>query len=180
MDAQMEDLDPDGDAPEISRQKRDVEEGCGAHTEHDGRKGIEKGENQGVACEVAADFAVPDCAAERGTVENPSLGAVYEHGPEGELAYDLVEGSFRDKEFFKDVGEAVKGSAEEGEQVAFDLISGGEGVVAREVVGAEEDAHAANADEDSGDLSVVVAHAEEEERYNYDDDYGPEVDELGA
>ena len=45
------------------------------------------------------------------------------------------------------------------------------------MVRGDEDAHAADADEDSGDLGDVVADAEEEEGDDDDDGDGPEVDE---
>ena len=48
------------------------------------------------------------------------------------------------------------------------------------MVGRDEYAHAAYANEDSDDLGPVVAHAEEDERDDDDHDDGPEVDELGA
>lgn len=108
------------------------------------------------------------------------MRAVDEHAPEGELADDFVEGLFGDEEFFKDVGEAVEGGAQEGEEVAFDLVGGAELVVACDLVGAEDYAYAADAEKDADDLGPVVAYFEEQEG---DDDYdynGPEVDELGA
>jgi hypothetical protein len=46
------------------------------------------------------------------------------------------------------------------------------------VIGAEENAHAADADEDAEDLGPVVADAEEEEGYRDDDNDGPEVNQL--
>ena len=48
------------------------------------------------------------------------------------------------------------------------------------MVGCEEDAHAAAADEDPGYLGPFVAYAEEEEGDDYDADDGPEVEELGG
>ena len=56
----------------------------------------------------------------------------------------------------------------------------GPAVGAGDVVGGQEDAHAADADEDAGDLSGVVAHVEDGEGDDDDEDDGEEVDELGA
>ena len=47
------------------------------------------------------------------------------------------------------------------------------------MVGGEEDAHAADAEEDAGVLCKVVAYVEEDERDDDNNDDGPEVDQLG-
>ena len=46
------------------------------------------------------------------------------------------------------------------------------------MIGAEEDADAADADEDADDLGGVIADTEEDGRDEDDHDDGPEVDEL--
>jgi hypothetical protein len=48
------------------------------------------------------------------------------------------------------------------------------------VVGAEDDAQAADAQQDAEDLRVVVPDFKEEKRDDDDDYYGPEVYELRA
>jgi hypothetical protein len=48
------------------------------------------------------------------------------------------------------------------------------------VVGCEEHAHAAAADQDPSYLGPFVSYAQEEEGDDYDADYGPEVEELGG
>jgi len=58
------------------------------------------------------------------------------------------------------------------------LVGGRQGNGASDAVGAEEDAHAADAEEDAGVLGDVVADFEEDEGDDDDDDYGPEVYEL--
>jgi hypothetical protein len=51
-------------------------------------------------------------------------------------------------------------------------------VCAGDLVAAEDDAEPADAEQDAEDLRVVIAHFEEEEGDDYDDDDGPEVDQL--
>ena len=48
------------------------------------------------------------------------------------------------------------------------------------MVGSDQDAHAADTDQDTGDLGEVVADFEEDEGDDDDGDDGEEVDELGG
>lgn len=180
MNAQPKHLHANRDAPERSCQEGDIEERRRRQAEQHRRKGVEQREDERVSREIPADLPIPRCAAERRAVENARLRAVDEHTPESELADDFVEGPLADEPLLKDVGEAVEGGAEEGEEVAFDLVCGAEVVGACDVVGAEDYAETADAEEDAEDLRVVVADLEEEEGDYYDDGDGPEVDELGA
>jgi len=183
IDGQAKNLDADDDAPEIAGEEGDVEESGGGETEHERGEGVEEGEGEGVADEVAGHVTIPGRGAERVAVEDGGLDAVDDHAPEAHLADDFVEGTFGDEEFLGDVGEAVEGGAEEGEEVAFELVGAaddaGVGGVG-DVVGGEQEAHAADADEDAGHLAEVVADAQGEEGDQHDDDDGPEVEELGA
>lgn len=110
------------------------------------------------------------------------MSAVPDHGPKGELADDFVQGPLGDEEFLGDVAEAVAEGAEEGEQIALDLVACADGVLgaggAGDVVARDEDADAADADQDADDLGDVVAHAQEAKRDDDDGDDGEEVDEL--
>lgn len=183
VDALVEDFDANDDAPEVARQQGDVEEGGRGEAEDEGRARIEDQEAERVAGHVAADFAVvPDGGSVAGAVEDAAHGAVDEHAPEAELADDFVERSLAHQEFLGHVAHAVERGADEGEEVAFELVAARDAAEAgalRNVVGAEEDADAADADEDADDLGRVVADVEEDEG-DEDDDYdGPEVDELG-
>ena len=181
---QMKHLDSDRRAPKVPRQQGNVEEGRGRETEEDGGAAVEDEEQERVAGEVAADFAVvPDGIFILWSVENSRHGAVDEHAPEAELAYNFVQGSLGDEEFFRHVTHAVEGRADQGEEIPFQLIAARDAAEAGtlgDVIGAEEDADATDADEDADDLGRVVANVEEDEG-NQDDHYdGPEVDELSG
>ena len=175
MDPQMENLDSNRHAPEVAREKGDVEEGGGGHAEEHRRERVEDGEDKRVARQVPADPAVPVSRAERRAVEDGSLHAVDGHAPEGELADDFVQRALADEVLLEAVAEAVEGGAEQGEEVALDLVGRGEGIVARQLVRAEEHADAADGEEDAEDLRPVVAHAQEGEGHYHHDDDGPEV-----
>lgn len=184
MNMFMKDLDAYNHAPEIPRQQTDVEEGRRGETEHDGRAGVEDEQAEGIARQVTAHFAViPHRLGVALPVEDARHGAVDEHAPEAELADDFVERALADEEFLGYVAHTVEGRADEGEQVAFELVAAGDAAEAgalRDVVAAEEDADAADADEDADDLGRVVADVEEDGG-DEDDHYdGPEVDELGG
>jgi len=107
------------------------------------------------------------------------LRPVDQHTPEGELPDYFVHGPLRDEELFEAVAETVEAGSEEGEEVAFQLVRGRVIVLAGNVVGGEEDAHAADAEEDTGVLRDVVAHVKENERDDNNNDDGPEVDQMG-
>ncbi|KAI1921824.1 hypothetical protein LOZ12_005183 [Ophidiomyces ophidiicola] len=184
VDGVFEDLDADHNAPEITGEKTDVEKRGGRQAKENGGERVEDEQAEGVAGEIAADLAVPDGVLEGAAVEDGGLHAHDDGGVEAELAEHLVQGPLADKVLLGDVGEAVEGGAEQGEQVALELVAAGLGGAATagagEVVGAEQHAHAADADDDAQVLGPVVADAQEEEGERDDDDDGPEVDELGA
>lgn len=180
----MKYFDANDDAPEIPRQQTDVEEGRRGETEHDRRTGVENEQAQRVTGQITAHFAIiPHGLRVALSVENARHGAVDEHAPEAELAHDLVERTLADEELLGHVAHAVEGRADEGEQVAFELVAAGDAAEAGtlgDVVAAEEDADAADADEDADDLGRVVADVEEDGG-DEDDHYdGPEIDQLGG
>ena len=166
MDVLMEHLDPDNDAPEIAREERNVEEGGRREPEHDGGARVEDQEAERVARQVGPDLpAAPHRRVVAGPVEDAAHGAVYDGAPEAELAHDLVERPLADEELLGHVAHAVKGGADEGEKVALELVAAGDAAETgplRDVVGAEENADTANADDDADDLGGVVADAEED------------------
>lgn len=182
VDALVEDLDADDDAPEVAREQGDVEEGGRGEPEDEGGAGVEDQEAEGVAGHVAADFAVvPDRRLVAVSIEDAAHGAVDDHAPEAQLAHDFVERSLAHQELLRHVAHAVKSGADQCEEVAFELVAAGDSAEAgtlRDVVGAEEDAHAANADEDADDLGGMVADVEENEGDDDDHYDGPEIDEL--
>ena len=186
MDTQPEDFDPNDHAPEIAREEGDIEEGRAREAEHERRPAVEDGEAEGVADHVAGDLAVGapvGDGVEAVAVEDARLRARDEHAPEAELADDFVQRAFRDEEFLGHVAEAVEGRARQGEEVAFQLVAAGDaprGGPLRDVVAAEEDADAADADEDAEDLRPVVADPEEDAGDEHYHDDGPEVDQLRA
>lgn len=181
MDVQAEDAHADDDAPEVAREQADVEEGGRREPEHERRQRVEEREAQRVADQIPADATVPDRDAERVAVEDARLRAVDQHAPEAELADDFVQGPLADEEFLGDVAHAIEGGADEGEEVTFELVAARDGAVicgAGDVVAGQQDAHAADADQDAGDLRGVVAHVQEEEGEHDDEDDGPEVNQL--
>lgn len=179
MDMFMEHLDADTDTPEVHSEHGNVKERSGRKPKHQWRKTVKQEQTQRIARKVAADFTVPDGDTERVTIEDGSLGAVDEHAEEGHHTQHLIDGPFADEELLGRVTGAVEGGAEQGEEVAFELVRCGAGVACY-VVGGDEDADSADGDQNAHDLGDVVAHMEEEEGQDDHDGYGPEVDELGA
>lgn len=180
MDRIMEHLDSNRHAPKTPCQQTDIEKRGRGKTEQNRGERVEEREDEGVAGEVAADFGRPGRGGEGGAVEDGGLHADDEHAPEGELTDNFVHGTFGDEEFFEDVGEAVAGGTEQGEEVTLELIGARECIRAGQVIAAEQDAHAADAEQDAGVLRPVIPHFEEDERDGDNDDDGPEVDELGG
>ena len=180
MYAVPEHLDPDDHAPEIGGEEADVEEGGRREAEEEGRERVEDEEAERVAYKVPAHVPVPNCRLVIWPVEDGALDAHDYRPVEAQLAEDFVHGPFADEVFLRHVGEAVECRAQQCKEVTFDLVDGGTAVCAHNVVRRDEYAHTANANEDSDDLSPVVAHAEEYEGDDDDHDDGPEVDELGA
>ena len=181
MHRQAKHLDPNQHAPEVRRQQRDVEKGRRREPEQHRRQRVKGEEDERVADEIAGDGGVPGGVAKGVAVEDGRLRAVDEHGPETELADDFVQRASADEDFFGDVGETVEGGGRDGEEVAFELVGcGAANVVALDVVGRKQDAHATAAEQDAGVLGDVVADVQEDERDCDDDDNGPEVDELGG
>lgn len=177
---QMEDAQTNDNTPEIARQERNVHEGGTGEAVEDGHQAVEEGEDQSVANHVAGDFAVPGRGFEGVPVENAGLGTVDKGCPEGQLPDDLVERTAGNEPFFVDVGEAVTGGPDQSKKVAFQLISGGNVAAIRtgDVVGGKQETHAADTDKNTENLSPMVTHMEEEERYHDHDHDGPEVDQL--
>ena len=182
IDGQAKHLDANHHAPEIAGEEGDVEKGGRRKAEDERGERVEERETQRIPDQIATDLAVPGGGLEGGAIEDARLGAVDDHAPEAHLADDLVEGPLGDEEFLRHVGEAVEGGAEEGEEVAFELVGSADvaAVGAGDVVRGEQEAHAADADQDAGHLGDVVSDAQGEEGDEDDDDDGPEVDELGA
>nr|POE52330.1 hypothetical protein CFP56_70249 [Quercus suber] len=171
-------LGADDDAPEIAGQETDVEESGGGHAEDQRGGGVEPSQDEGVAGEVAADVVVPDVIGVIGAVKDGALDADDQHTPEGQLAEDLVDGTFADEELLKDVGEPISSRADEREQVALNGVGRLPAVRARDVVRGHQDAEPAAAHQDANVLRDVVADFQEDQRDEDDDGDGPEVDEL--
>ena len=183
MDVLVEDLDANHDPPEIPREQRNVEKGRRGEAEDHGRAGVEDQQAERVPDHVAADLAVvPRRCPVAVPIEDAAHRPVDDGAPEPQLAHDLVQRPLAHEELLRDVAHAVECGADEREEVALELVAARDAAEAGplgDVVGTEEDAHAADADEDADDLGGVVAHVEEDEG-DEDDHYdGPEVDELG-
>ena len=178
IDRVPENLDANNHTPEIARQETNIEESCGSHAEDDRGERVEDGECKGVANDVATNLAIPGSRLEVRAVEDRSGDAVDDDPEETKHTEHFVHWPFTDEPFFKDVGEAVECGADETEEISFYLGGRIAAVGAGDVVGCEEDAHAAAADEDPGYLGPFVTYAEEEEGDDYDADDGPEVEEL--
>lgn len=122
MNRQTQHLDTHNHTPEVACQHRQIQQRRGRQPEDERRRGVEEGQADGESDEVARNGAVPGRIAEGLAVEDGSLGAVDEHGPEGELADDFVHGAFANQVFLRDVGEAVTGGGQQREEVAFDWV----------------------------------------------------------
>ena len=168
--------------PEIACQKTDVEERRATHTKDDRSQGIEKRKCQRVADQVTAHGPIPSRLLPRIPIKDSRLHTVDDHTPEANLAHNLIKRTLAGQELLGHVTQAIEGRTQECKEIALDLISAaGIGAVgSRDMVGANENSKTADADEDSDDLSGVVAHAQEEEGDDDDEDDGPEVDELGG
>ena len=178
MHGDVEHVDADDGAPEVARQQADVEERRAAHAEDQRRDAVEDEEREVEAGDVPADGGRPRGVAERGPVEDGRLGAVDDDAPEREHGDHLVRGALGHEELLQRVGEAVEGGAKQAEEVALELVLGGEVVGVRDLVRREEDAHAGDAGQDAADGGHAVAHVQREERDDDDDNDGPEVDQL--
>lgn len=109
------------------------------------------------------------------------MRAADHHPPKAHLPHDFIQRTLADQKFLGHVAHAVERGPEQSKQIAFELVSPRHGAIvggAGDVVAAEQDAHAANADQDADDLGRVVANVQEEERNQNDEDNGPEVDQL--
>lgn len=161
VDGIMEDLDADDDAPEVHGQHGNVEESSGRQPEEERSHAVEEGQAKGVSGEITTDFAVPGGGPERSTVENAGLGTVDDHAPERHLAQHFVDGCCADKVLFSGVGETVESCAQEGEQVPFQLVAAANiaAVGAGDMVGCDQDAHAADTDQNTQNLRDVIADA---------------------
>lgn len=180
----MEDLDPDDHAPEVAGQQTDVEERRRREAEHDRSARIEEEQAERIPGQVPSDFSVvPDGLSVARSVKDARHGPVDEHAPEPQLADDLVERSLADQELLRHITHAVESGAHQREQIAFELVASGDAAEAGtlgDMVAAEENADAADADEDADDLGGVVADMEEY-RGDEDDHYdSPEVNELSG
>ena len=110
------------------------------------------------------------------------MGAVDQHPPKPQLAHDLIQRALRDQVFLGDIAHTVERRPQQRKQVSLELVptAYAPAIGAGDVIGGEQDAHAADADEYAEDLGWVVADVEEEEGDCDDEDDGPEVDELGG
>jgi hypothetical protein len=125
-------------------------------------------------------LAIPSRRLEGSAVEDRGCDAIDDDSKETEHAKHFIHGSFADEPFFENVGEAIESCADEAEEVAFYLRGRVAAIRASDVVGCEEHAHAAAADQDTRNLGPFVSYVQEEEGDNYDADYGPEVEELSG
>ena len=152
------------------------------HAIQDRHHGIKEREDQRIADHIPGDGAIPRRGLEGVAVENPRLGAVDDHAPKAQLAHDLIQRTLRHEELLRHVAEAVEGRSREGEEIALELVAGGDvaAVRARDVVARDQQARPADADQDPEHLRPVVADLQKEETDRDDDDDGPEVDELGG
>lgn len=176
----MEDMDPDDDAPKVRSKQAYVEEGGAGKSEEQWGERVEQRQYERVPDKIPGDVAVPGRCPEVFVIEYARLRAIDQHAPEGHLPNHLVQGPLADKELLDHVGEAVEGGTQQGEEVALELVGCRAAVGAGDVVRANQEAHAAYADEDAEVLEELVADAEEDERDDDDDDNSPEVDELGG
>ena len=115
-------------------------------------------------------------------VEYTGLCTVDDRGPEAQLADNLIQRPAGDEPLLINITQSIKCSTQQREQISLELVAGGDvpAVGAGDVVGREQQAHAADADEDAEHLGPVIADLEEGEGEGDDDDDGPEVYELGG
>ena len=71
-----------------------------------------------------------------------------------------------------------KRGAEQAKQITLDHVNARPRVGACQMVRSQEDAHAAAADQDAGDLENLVANLEEEKRQDDHADDAPEIEQL--
>src|SRR5215469_10152816 len=126
VNLEMKYLNTDHGTPKVAGEQTNVEKGRAAHAKHKRGNGVEDKEQQVEADDVTYDGARPRRVPETRAVEDAGLGTVDEHAPEGKHAHHLVHWPLTDEKLLQDVGEAVEGGAEKREEVAFELVLGGE------------------------------------------------------
>lgn len=182
VDVEVEDLDADADTPEVHGEQGDVEKGRGGQAEHQRGQAVEQRETQGEPGQVAAHLAVPDGRVIVVALEDGALHAVDDAAVERQLAQHLVYGLLADKVLLRSVGQTVKRGTQQCEQVTLQLMAARDitTVGTGDVIRGNENTHTTDADNDTQDLSDVIANLEEQERDDDDHHDGPEVDQLGA
>lgn len=146
VNRQMEDLDADSDTPERSGEEGDVEERRAGKAEQNWCQRVEERKDKRVSREIPANLTVPCSTAERCAVENPSLRAIDEHGPERQLSHNLIERALTNKPFLENICKAVESSAQQGEKITLDLICSTKLVGACDLVGSEDYAQSTDAE----------------------------------
>lgn len=161
MNVQTEDLHSDDGSPEVASQQRNIKKSSGGKPEHDWRAAVEYQKAQGVSNQVTADFAIiPDGGFILWTIKDARHGAVDEHTPEAQLAHNFIQGPLRHQEFLCYITHAVERCAHQCKQVPFELVTARDATetgALGDVITAEEDANATNADENADNLGRMVA-----------------------
>lgn len=173
-------LQANNHAPEVASQQTDIEEGGRSKPVQNRHERIKQRQDERIASQIAAHLPIPHRRPEASTIKNPRLRPIDDHSPPTNLPDHLIQRPLTHQELLCHVAQTIEGRARQREQIAFELLARGDvpAVDTGEVVGGEEDAHAADADDDAEELGPVVADLQEEEGDGDDDDDGPEVDQL--
>ena len=178
VDAEAEDAGADDDTPEVGGQQGDVIEAGRGHAQEERHERVEQAQAEGEPDEVACDVAVPGGILECRAVKDGALDTIDDDAEEADEGQHVVHGCLGDEPLLEDVTKTVASGTKESEKIALDHVLSRTTVASRNVVGTDEDAHTANADNDTDDLEDAVADLEEEERDDDHADNRPEVDEL--
>ena len=180
---EIKDLEPNNDAPKVTREKRNVEECRAGQTVEDWNKRVEQCQNERVTGQISTSLAIPGRIPKSSPVEDPGLGAIDDHPPEAKLPDDFVKWSLTDEVLLGHVAQAVECCASQGKEVTLELVASADRTIiccSCDMVAGQQQAHASDADEDSKDLRPVVAHTKENKGHENDNDNCPEVDQLGG
>jgi len=128
MDRELKDMNANNGSPEIARQERDIKEGGGTHAENERNERVEYEKEEIEAGDVSTDFGLVngDGGAKGIAIEDACLDTIDNHTPERQHTNDLIHWLLGNQKFLQGIRETVAGSSEEAEEIAFDLVFGGE------------------------------------------------------
>lgn len=157
---------PDNHAPKVGRQQTDVEKRGRSQAIQNRHKRVEERQHERVPRQIPTHLRIPHRRPKRRPIENPRLHPIDNHRPPPQLPHNLIQRPLTNQKLLRHITQPVKGRTSQREQIALELVgrrdTGAVAGSAGQTVGAEQQAHAADADQDAADLVPGVADAEEQ------------------